>query len=357
MNSSEPMSRRRFLVVVGGAGGALGVAGLGGWRLLGGGDSSVPTAGRFAVDPGVEIVEVEPGFVDATAWNDELLTLRASNSGTGIVLRSETTGTDHPVDVPDGFAARCVGVIDDTIIIGGHRHIETNEVAFATGADYGVLLRRAGLEADLLLSQPSRPIAASHDYRPVERVATVITASNLVGWAQRDVHLPSGTGGSVAAVLEQSSSLALDRYAYSDYLDSVFEASFLSVISAVPDPKEDLSHRSLPIDHGSIWGVVSDYNQELIVIEDRSGTVCYDHRNNVVFSIQDGSELLGIQLRAGQPLVSVVDANGVQETRAYYEGREIERRPIGDVVAHQISPRLTVAAEAGKAAAVFAEPI
>jgi hypothetical protein len=354
--SSGQMSRRKFLAVIGGAGSALGIAGLSGWRLLGnGGESSAPVAGEFAVDPGVEVVEVAPGFVDATVWNDELLTLRASPAGTGIVLHSETTGTHHPIDVPDGFAARCVGVIDDTVVIGGHRHMEADESAFDVGAGYDSLLRRSGAETGLLLSQPGRPVVVPYRYRPVERVATAITSSDLASWAPRDLYLPTGTAGSVAAVLEHSSHLALDRYAYAEHPDSVFEAYLLAGDSAKPTADGLHRYRSLPIDHGSIWGAVADERQDLVVIDDRQGIVCYGEDSQVVFSIPDGSDLLGVQFQVGQSIATIVSADGNRETRIYSDGREVNRQVAGNLVAHQVSPQLTIATSTGKAAALFAK--
>ena len=228
MSSTQPMSRRRFLAVVGGTGGALGVAGLGGWRLLGGGEGSGPAAGGLAVDPGVEIVEVQPGFADATVWNDELLTLRAATDGSGIVLRSETTDTDHPVDAPDGFAARCVGVIDDTIVIGGHRNVEFARTAFESGIEYETLLRSAGPQAQTLLDQPSRPITYPHEHVSIGRSATVTHTNDLEAWRNQTINMSDGTGASLATIFPSSVTFALERYSDPEHADSIYEVALVN---------------------------------------------------------------------------------------------------------------------------------
>ena len=251
-SSSQPMSRRRFLAVVGGTGGALGVAGLGGWRLFGGaGGSQAQTLAAAGVDAGVEVVEVEAGFVDATVWDDQLLTLRAAPDGPGIVLHSETTGQDHPVQTPEGFTARCVGVIDDTIVIGGHREIETGQVSFEAGTDYETLLKLAGPEAEALLSQPGRPAAAPHQRTLRGKFASLVITRDIGSWTSHEVLLPDRTGGSVAAVLERSGTLAMDHYRFPSEADSNYEAVLIGAVAALGGTGQ-FRDWSQSVDHGSI---------------------------------------------------------------------------------------------------------
>ena len=361
MSSTQPMSRRRFLAVVGGTGGALGVAGLGGWRLLGGGEGSGPAAGGFAVDPGVEIVEVEPGFADATVWNDELLTLRAATDGSGIVLRSETTDTDHPVDAPDGFAARCVGVIDDTIVIGGHRNVEFARTAFESGIEYETLLRSAGPQAQTLLDQPSRPIAYPHEHVSIGRSATVTHTNDLEAWRNQTINMSDGTGASVATIFPSSVTFALERYSDPEHADSVYEvalvnfnpAEFKSTSTGISLVVND-AHPSFRIDHGSVWGSATGFGTDLIVVGDRSGMTCYSDLGQRVFVLDDGSYLLGIHATDNLVRATVYNPNNEHEVREFDNtGAEIERYPASGAVIHQAKADIILAASLGKKAAIL----
>lgn len=347
--STGPMSRRHFLAVIAGTTGAAAAAGLGGWRLLGSRGSSLPAAASFAADPGVEIVEVQPGFVDATVWNDELLTLRASPTGTGIMLRSETADTDHPVDAPEGFAARCVGVIDNTIIIGGHREYEIRRVVFQAGEDYGTLLRQAGDEADLLLTQPGRPAAHAHERSIVPKIATVAVAEAFDDWSSRELSFPEGTGGSIAAVLETSSDLALDHYRFPDLADSNFEAALIDGRAALVGTGEFRAW-SQPVDHGSIVNSASAPGIDLIVISDRHGTRCFDQNGSPVFDFDDAL------VHSVQPLsddladitaVGALTHEGRIETRFFRGGSEYAPAAPALLMTHQASAGVTLAAPAG----------
>ena len=255
-SSSEPMSRRRFLAVVVGTGSALGVAGLGGWQLLLGRDSlradSFAATGIVA-DQGVEIVEVAPGLVDATVWNDQLLTLRANEKGTGIILRSETSGTDYPVNAPDGFAARCVGVIDNTLIIGGHREVETGRMEFHTGTDYEMIAAAAGRLSGLLLSEPARPIVSGYTHLIVDTFPTLLTSEDPGRWDGHGMS-QSHQGGSIGTVLESSGMIAVDRYLDAEIPDSVFEVAFVEP-EAWLQGVEYSARAPIVVDHGALWGV------------------------------------------------------------------------------------------------------
>lgn len=350
--SSGQMSRRKFLAIVGGAGGALGVAGLGSRRLLGGGDGSASPAAVFAVDPGVEIVEVAPGFVDAAVWNDDLLTLRAGPAGTGIVLRSETTGTEHPVDAPDGFAARCVGVIDDTVVVGGHQDVETGQMTFRADADYEQLLRAAGSQSARLLAQPHRPIARPHVHTDHERRAVGISTVDLEEWTSEEVKFSDGTNGSIAAILEHSSLAALDHYSYPGYTDSIYEVALLG-ISSILSGTAEFAAPAQEVDHGAVWGAVGTWPHDVVVVSDRYGTRGYRATGELEFSIEDGSRLLGVR-SIGTQLEAYVSGLGIaRHSRIYASGEEIARRPMNDLMLHQVAPDISVALSDRRLAGVF----
>lgn len=354
--SSGQMSRRKFLAVVGGAGGALGVAGLGSWRLLGGGTGAASPAERFAVDPGVEVVEVAPGFVDAAVWEGDLFTLRAGPVGSGIILRSETTGTDHPVNTPDRFTARCVGVIDDTIIVGGHREVEAGRMSFEEGTSYETLLRLAGAEATALLSQPVRPVAHAHEHTIVNKITSLATSEDIGKWNARDVVLPDNTGGSIAAVLERSGALALDHYRFPSSADSNYEAVLIDAAGALKGLGQ-LRNWSKSVDHGSIISSASGPSNDVVIVSDRYGIRCFDHDGIGVFDFDDGL-LYAVQPLSGDlsdvTAVGVITFEGKVETRFYSYGTEFASPVSVMLLTHQISPHVTLAAPAGRVSSVFA---
>ncbi len=352
MNSTRPMSRRRFLALVGGAGGALGAAGLGGWRLLSSGDGSVSAAGGITVDPDVEIVAVEPGFVDATVWNDDLLTLRAAADGSGIVLRSEADGTERTVDGPDGFTARCVGVIDDTIVIGGHRNVRTGQMAFRADADYEQLLRAAGPQSALLLGQPHRPAAVPHVHVGYERRAVAASTVDLSEWNHNEVKFSDGTNGSIAAILEHSSTAAMDHYSYPEHTDSIYEVVLIGV-SSVLSGEPELGGPSQEIDHGAVWGSVGVLPHEIVIVSDRHGIRGFRTTGELEFSIADGSRLLGVRARGNELDVAVSGPNGIRESRLYASGEELDREAASSLTFHQISSRISLAFSDRKLAGVF----
>ncbi|MCY3859045.1 MAG: hypothetical protein OXG25_09060 [Gammaproteobacteria bacterium] len=350
--SSGQMSRRKFLAVVGGAGGALGVAGLGSWRLLGGGAGSASAAGGFAVDPGVEVVEVASGFADAAVWKDELLTLRAGPVGSGIVLRSETTGTDHPVDTPVGFTARCVGVIDDTLIIGGHQDVDTGQMTFQADADYEQLLRAAGSQSALLLAQPHRPIARPHVHTDHERRAVGISTADLEEWKSEEVKFSDGTNGSIAAILEHSSLAALDHYSYPGHTDSIYEVALFRISSMLSGTAEFVAPAQ-EVDHGAVWGAVGTWPHDVVVVSDRYGTRGYRATGELEFSIGDGSRLLGVRSIGTELEAYVSGFDSAKHSRIYASGEEVARRPMNDLALHQVAPDISLALSDRRLAGVF----
>ena len=363
MNSSRPMSRRRFLAIVGGTG-IVTAAGLGGWRLVAGGSNATignpgpQTSQRSigSIDPSVEIIEVQPGFVDATVWNDQLLTLRADHTGTGITLRSETSGIHYPVNAPDHFTARCVGVIDDTIIVGGHREIEAGRMSFEEGTSYETLLGLAGPEAAALLSQPVQPVAHAHEHTITSKITSLVASEDIGKWNTRDVVLPDNTGGSIAAVLERSGALALDHYRFPSSADSNYEAVLIDAKEALKGLGQ-LRSWSKTVDHGSIISSASGLSNDVVVVSDRYGVRCFDHDGTNVFDFDDGS-LYAVQPLSGDlsdiTAVGVITFEGEVETRFYRYGTEFAPPVSVMLLTHQVSPHVTLAAPAGRVGSVFA---
>lgn len=349
MSNTRPMSRRRFLAVVGGASGALGLAGLSGWRLLSGRDGSGSAAEGFAVDPGMEIVEVQPGFVDATAWGEELLTLRADNVGKGIVLRSEITGTNHPVDAPDGFAARCVGTIGGELVICGHRVMETGSITFEAGPEYNSLTDYAGSLAQVLHSQPDPPEAVPHTHAYVEFAPSMLVASRLDEWDFYSAQVSGVQGGSIGAIFSDSEMVAVDVYAIAEVPDSI-EASALIPIS---DPRTE-NHKpavvKVPVDHGAIWGTGHDGTSELLIVSDRSGTNIYDTDGAIRLSIADDSRLLGLSAFGDAASIALALADGQREVRHFRGSTEIgsSRLDPRSHIVHRVSSAVTVATSGAK---------
>lgn len=271
---SRGMNRRRFLALVGGAGGSwlaaacgrddasadgefLGTAGSG----LAQGDAqalSGEAAGLMASDADgwveeavVEVVAVEPGLVDMTNWQGEFLTLRPDPAG--MAVRSESTGRDHAVAVPDGFAARCMGAHGDLLVVCGHRVVHTGYMTFEAGTPYETLLDQAGPHAELLAAQPNRPNVRPYRHEFIERFPSLVVTDNLLDWELFDLSLHVGTGGSFGAVIERGGVLAADHYAFAEVPDSVFEASLISLGDAAAGQVSVVSG-SVPVDHGSLWG-------------------------------------------------------------------------------------------------------
>jgi len=353
--SSGQMSRRKFLAVVGGAGGALGVAGLGSWRLLGGGAGSASAAGGFAVDPGAEVVEIQTGFVDATVWNDDLLTLRASPAGTGIVLRSETTGSEHPVGVPEGFTARCVGVIDDTIVIGGHQAISTGQITFEEGEDFRSLAAAAGPQAEILLGAPlpSPPVAHTHTF--VDLHPSVAVSDELDTWTNTSLFF-DGFGGSCTAVADKNGTLVLDRYADAEVPDSVFEIASVAVPNGLTFDALRIGG-AIEVDHGGVWGTVYGDQGELLVVADRYGIRSLGPDGEPTFSLEEPYSLLGINVVGATSAVAVEDSFGERHIIEFRNGIQVAQRPLGsnELVLHRVSKSLTIASQ-GRKHWALAEP-
>ena len=360
--SRPGFSRRRFLAVVVGASGAWMVPGRArpGTANAVGTPNDLPDAGLVPPGPDpadpvrghlgndVEVLRVEAGFVDATSFNGDLLTLRASPSG--IVVRAELAQHDFHVHIPDGFAGRCLGVAGNQVVIGGHRVAQTGSMTFEAGISYEALLAHAGTEAERLAAQPGRALVEPYRHVFVERFPALLTTQNLRDW--QHVELPSllaGTGGSFGAVLERSGVLAADHYAIAEVPDSVFEASLISLPDALGGDLVS-ARAAIPVDHGSLWGSTDDGASDVLIMADRGGITGYGSENKTVLRISNEYSLLGVNFVDDSYLVSVQTRGGTRQVMRFSNGTEHETVALSDdtLIKHRISANVTISALDGK---------
>ena len=366
--SRRVLSRRRFLAVVGGAGGALAFSGrVGAERahtvpgptragsISGPGTTpwADPALSAHAAQTSVQVgepvaVSVAAGFVDATSWNDELLTLRPGGS-TGMLVRSELLRRDYPVTVPDGFAGRCLGSWGGLVVIGGHRVVNTGTFTFEAGEPYDTLLAQAGQHAQALAAQPGRPTVKPYRHVYVERFPAVLVTRDLSEWKHLDVPLSAGTGGSFGAVLERGGVLAGDHYAVAEVPDSVVEASLVTLAGAIRG-QTSAARGAIPLDHGALWGASDTGASDLVIVADRAGTRGYDNRNRVALTLNDNDILLGVNAAGGAIEAAVQTKAGTRKIERIQSGLEKQIRTLSDtaLIKHRISPTVTIAAPDGK---------
>lgn len=349
--SGRVLSRRRFLAVVGCASGALLVADRVGADETPGSDGAHGGAPGAGGQAGVVVVAVESGFVDATSWQGELLTLRAGPSG--MVVRSELAERDYEVEVLDGFAGRCLGAHGNLLVIGGHRVVRTGTMTFEAGTPYETLLAQAGPEAKLLAAQPGRPVVTPYRHVFIERFPALVATADMRDWKHVDVPLGVGTGGSFGAVLERVGVLAGDLYAIAEVPDSVVEASLISLADAVRG-EASAARGSISLDHGSLWGASDTGVSDLVIVADRTGTRGYDSRNQAVVSLANDDWLLGINPEAGSLEAAVQTRDGAREIKRFRSGIEKETATLTDeaLIKHRISPHVTIASPDGKHALI-----
>ena len=287
--------------------------------------------------------------MDAAVWDDELLTLRMSPAGSGIVLRSETTGQDHPVDAVDGFTARCVGTINGEVVICGHRVTDTDSITFEAGPEYNSLAEQAGSLATALKSQPDSPEAVPHTHTYVEFAPSMLVASRLGDWEFYEAQVSGIQGGSIGAIFSDSEMAAVDVYTIAEVPDSIVASALISI----SDPRSKTAVPAVaqvPIDHGVIWGTSHDGMSELLVVSDRDGTRIYDTDGTVRLSITDGSRLLGLSALGNDMSMAAASSDGQRELRHYRGSAEVGRLRLGPrtPIVHRVSSAVTVAATEAK---------
>ena len=282
-----------------------------------------------------------------TSWEGEFLTLRPDR--TGMVVRSETTGQDHAVDVPDGFAGRCMGAHNGLLVVCGHRVVHTGYMTFEAGTPYEALIEQAGPHAALLRTQPDRPDARPYTHEFIERFPALLVTDNLLDWKLFDLSLNVGTGGSFGAVIERGGVLAADHYAFAEVPDSVFEASLINLGHAA-EGRVSVVSTAVPVDHGSIWGAGDTGTDGLMVVADRRGVRAYDGRQRPVLSVADDAALLGIDASDGFLNVAVEATDGTREIRRFRDGTQHAVLDVeaDDPIRHRVSADVVVVTPGGK---------
>ena len=386
--NSPGWNRRRFLAVVGGAGSSLLLSGRAavaqpsdagdqpgpnepgtgeppagtdpsdaGQPGTGAPDTGAPNeGGPGGGDPGpgearAEVVEVASGFVDATSWQDDLLTLRQGPKG--MLVRSELAKRDHAVNLPDGFAGRCLGTHEDLLVIGGHRVVQTGTTTFKAGTPYETLLAQAGSESKILLAQPGRPIVRPYRHVFIERFPALLVTSDLKQWEPLDLQLRTGTGGSFGAVLERGGVLAADHYGIAEVPDSVIEVSLITLADAIYG-RLSAARNSIPLDHGSLWGASDTGTSDLLLVADRTGTIGYDNQNQTVLSLTADTRLLGVNSVDDAIDVAIETPDGARQIQRFQGGTRSRTVAISadDLIPHRISSDVLIAAPDGKHALI-----
>ncbi len=373
---SQRFSRRGFLVVVGGASSAL----VFNSRVYANETSSNDELGTETSEPSLpsigesesdqpdtndrgdtgelanlSITHVESGFVDATNWQDELLTLRQGPQG--MLVRYEMAARDHLVTVPEGFTGRCLGTHENLLVIGGHRLLQTETATFEAGTSYKTLLEQAGADSKILLDQGEKPSVRPYQHIFIERLPSLIVSEDLQNWETLDLPLRVGTGGSFGAVLERGSVLAADHYSIAEMPDSVIEVSQISLAEAIygrPTTVRD----SIPLDHGTLWGASDTGTSDLLIVTDRNNIKGYDDQNQVLLSLDPDTRLLGITASGDIIEAAVETATGTRQIQRFKNGAlaEIAALTANDSITHRISPDILITAPDGKNALLPSRP-
>ena len=339
------VSRRAFLAVVGAVSGVALAPSLARAQQPSEGEDGAGDSPP--VVDGFQVVEVEPGFVDATNWKGRLLTLRPDTAG--MVVRSELEKLDHKVDGVDGFAGRCLSAHGDMLVIGGHRVVQTGTMDFEAGISYDTLLAQSGVQAALLAAQPRRPAIRPYRHVFIDRFPSLLLTRDLIKWDHFDLPLAPGTGGSFGAAIERGGILAADHYLFAEVPDSVVEASLISLPQAILG-QVSTARPAVPVNHGAVWGTSDTGTSGLIIIGDRSGTYGYDDERRPLMKITDGSTLLGVH-PAGATLEAAVKAlDGTRHIKRFTDGTEQDPKPLAlnEPIKHRISHNVAILAPDGK---------
>lgn len=183
----------------------------------------------------------------------------------------------------------------------------------------------------------------------VERLPSLLLTRDLREWKHFDLPIFAGTGGSFGAVLERGGLLAADHYGIPEVPDSVFEASLVSLADAVQG-KASAVRRSIPLDHGALWGSGDTGSSDLVVVSDRRGIRGYDDADRVMLSLAGDRSLLGIEPVDGSLRAAAETGSGAREITRFHDGAEQPTTPLAEDISirHRISRDVVIVAPDGK---------
>ena len=366
--SYSTIDRRRFIVLVSGAGGTLLLSGCAPENTslstatknsVGSNEGvflgeSEPAVIRECLEPlslagsGVSLEDhelrvVEGGFMDATVWQGQLVTLRRSPRGATLWL--EQNQTRRSVPLLNRFEALSVGSYDGALVLGGYRMVEDGPVPLRAGRPYRELIEAAGSESAVLLAEPFPPVEPeSHSHVPLRYRPAVIVSDDLSDWTLVEVTSTRYPGGAAGAIVEREGILAVTGYIDDEVPDSA-SAVELFDLGDVLRGSSSPQFQSLPSVHGSLWGTVQAVDSELVVVSDLDGTRAMTLIGEQVFSVPRFDDLLGVHLVDESYNVAVRRSSGSQVLMTVRSDGETS---IVDVdpelpVLHSVSPYVVVA--------------
>ena len=342
------MHRRRFLIALAGTGAAVAL----GSRFV---PSWLSTDELIVANPlarfqdELEIVTVEPGFVDATTWRGELLTLRAAPGEGGITVVFETDAREYPVSAPDGFVARALGTNGGNLLVAGHRVVNGGEIDLSSNSSYEQLLADAGAQASALMGQPGRPSVHPGIHVFAERRPEVALTADLDDWSHQGYVFRDGTAGSISSVLDSAGRICVDHWFDSEIPDSIVSAEFIDT-NTLLSGREAPPRAIVPIDHGHTWGKCSNGESEFILIQDRDGIRGVTPDGTVRFEIADEAHLLGVNASGTTSAVDIQLIRGPREIWVFEGAVETERirRGEDDPVLHRFGDDIYMATGTAK---------
>ena len=380
--SPSAMNRRRFLALVGGAGGALVVPGCGrdeaaprmgpdtgAFRTdegpgletatAGTADSTLNEGSRFAgidgcakddkdrradaIDSSLEIVSIADGFTDATVWQDQLVTLRPSQLGAS--LRFEQEGIERNVVLSDGFEPLCIGTHGSNLVIGGCHEVEDGTLSFQAGRPYRELLEGAGEEAAFLLSHASLSVEPVGHTDVIRRYRPAIhVSSDLNDWMMLDISGSVYLGGAVGAIAEGAGVAAVNRYMDDTIPDSAVLVEFLDV-AGILRGQTTQRYPAMPSIHGALWGTAQAPDREVVVVSDVRGTRAMTLTGEQQFALPRFHQLLGVHILDSSYEVSVRLPSGQRQTVTVEAGGIADVRDVNshNPILHSVSPLIVVA--------------
>ena len=341
------MNRRRFLVLIGGVGGALAVDSYALAETLALEDSLVPV---------IEPIVIDPGFVDATVWDNKLVTLRPDSLG--IILRFENEARNIPVPVPDGFGAKCVGVHSRYFIVAGYRTLEDPPVHFKAESSYRRLLEVSGEESSRLSAQPSPPpqptehTIVAQRYRPA-----VYVTVDFSEWKLVEIPNSEYPGGVVGAFLEREGVVAVSRYVDDQSPDSSAIVELLDLADALRGVRT-VRYPTLDASHGSLWGVAQDASTELVVVVDFNGTRASTVNGQNVFDLPRYHRLLAANSSDQTHKVAFLTPSGERKLSTIGPGGQTvtETLDVDTLIEHGVSPDIIVASRTGFTKTILQKP-